>query len=128
MLRHSLQHVPVLDDFASVIETENIYSRPVAIARPFLSAMQDDVIALGDDALEADALGRVLPRHPREIFDESFLAIAHFRVVLDVNVARVFFDSFGRLTLIEHQIVESHDALFVLLELSRYLRSFQNVN
>ncbi len=42
-----LQHVPVFGNFAVFVEAENVNSRPILIARPFLKAMQDDVIALG---------------------------------------------------------------------------------
>ncbi|MEA2176254.1 MAG: hypothetical protein QOD00_3846 [Blastocatellia bacterium] len=38
----------------------------------------------------------------------NLLAIAHPWIVLYVHVAGVHFDSFNTLTLIEHQVVESH--------------------
>jgi hypothetical protein len=80
--------------------------------------MQDDVLALGDSALEVDALTGILLRHPRKIGDESFLAISYGRVVLNVYIPDVPFNSFGRLTLVEHESIESHCVGFVLLKLT----------
>src|SRR5207253_4585204 len=51
-----LQHVPVLDDLPVVIEAEDVDARPIAISRPLLVAVQDDVVALGDHSLELHLL------------------------------------------------------------------------
>jgi hypothetical protein len=40
-----LQHIPVLNDFAIVIESKNIDARIVVIPRPFLMAMEYDIVA-----------------------------------------------------------------------------------
>jgi hypothetical protein len=87
----------MLHDLAIIIEPENIDPGPIAITRPLLMAMQDDVVPFGDHTLEMYALTRILLRHPRKILDESSLTVGHRWVVLNVNVARVPLDSFGGL-------------------------------
>jgi hypothetical protein len=63
--RHHLQHVPLLDDLAIAVETEDIDTRPifVAITRPLLVTMHYDVVAPSDQALEVHAFPRVLLGH-----------------------------------------------------------------
>src|SRR5438105_590207 len=45
---HALYHVPVLHYFAVIVEPEDIDPGPIAITRPLLMAMQDDVITFGN--------------------------------------------------------------------------------
>src|SRR3954453_16395804 len=70
----ALEHVPVLDDLPVLVEAEDVNARPdvrmlrpaapppgrqsppLRIPRPILTAMQDDVLALGDGADEVDLL------------------------------------------------------------------------
>src|SRR3954466_14185045 len=72
--RDALEHVPVLDDLSVLVEAEDVDPRPdvrmlrpaasarrrqsplLRISRPLLTAMQDDVLALGDGAEEVDLL------------------------------------------------------------------------
>jgi hypothetical protein len=46
----------VLDDLAVAVEAEDVDSRVVLATGPALVAVQDDEVALGDRALELDAL------------------------------------------------------------------------
>ncbi len=85
--------------------------------------MQDDVVALGDHALEVDALARVLLGHPLEVRDERLLAIGHVGIVLDVDIAHVLFDSFSGSALVEHQVVEGRDGRLVALEAITHRRT-----
>jgi hypothetical protein len=55
-----LQDIPVLHDLSSVIQPKDVDPGPVLIAGPMLKAVQDDVVALGDDATELDAFVRIL--------------------------------------------------------------------
>src|SRR5947199_35719 len=79
---YDLQHVPMLDDPASVVEAEDVDTGPVRIpvSRPVLMAMQHDQVAFGDDALEVHALARVCFGHPFEIVDEGLLAVRNVRI------------------------------------------------
>jgi hypothetical protein len=111
----------MLNDFASVIESKNVYASPIAIAGPLLITVQDDEIAFGEDAFEMHALARIFVCHSREVFDESRFAVRDGGVMLNVSIACIFFDCFGGLTLIEHQIIKSHYIFFVLLKLLCHL-------
>ena len=42
-----LQNVPVFDDLAVIIETEDIDAGPVAVSWPLLIAVQDDELTIG---------------------------------------------------------------------------------
>src|SRR4051812_36208026 len=85
----ALEHVPVLDDLPVLVEAEDVDPTPVPIARPLLTAMQDDVFALRDGADEVDLLPRVLLRHPGEVGDEGILSVRDARIVLRVPRADV---------------------------------------
>ncbi len=65
--RDGLKHVPMLDYLAFIIQAEDVDARPVVVAPPLLVAMQDYIIAFSEDALELDALARIVFRHPLEI-------------------------------------------------------------
>ena len=107
----------MLNDSAVLIEPEDVDSGPVAIAGPFLVAMQHHEVALSDDTLEMNTLAGVLPRHSLEVLDERIFAVGHFGVVLSVFLACVLFDGLGWTTLIEHQIVEHGHCALVSLAL-----------
>src|SRR5919109_2426189 len=110
----------MLHNLTIVVEPKYINTRPIAVARPFLMTMQDDIIALSENSLKANTLTRVLFRHSLEILDESRLAVGHSGIVLDVNVARILLDRFSGVTLVEHEIVKSHHVLFIPLKLIRH--------
>src|SRR5215218_3195876 len=78
--------------------------------------MQDDEVALGDRALELDALPRVLRSHPVEVVDERLLAVADVRIVLDIPVAGVALDRLCRPAFVEHEVVERDYRRLVPLE------------
>jgi rfaE bifunctional protein nucleotidyltransferase chain/domain len=82
-----------------------------------LQRVEDDVVAVGEDALEFDALARVRPRHADEVVDEALLSIRHDGVVLDIHVADILLHRFGRPALIEHQIVKREDGRFIAVVL-----------
>ena len=46
----------MLDDLAVVVQAEDVDPGPVAVTRPLLVAVENDVVALGDGPLEVDAL------------------------------------------------------------------------
>ena len=103
-LRHDLQHIPVLDDLAVVVQPENVDTRPGMVAWPVLPAVQDDKVAFGDSADEIDALVGELTSCVLKVIDKGLLAIAHARIVLDVFCTNVALDGVTRTRLIEHQI------------------------
>src|SRR5688500_16854765 len=79
-LWNRLKDVPVLDDLAVLIESENIDPRPVAVAWPVLEAVKDNVVALGNHPAELHPLAGVLSCHALEIRDERGFAVSHHRV------------------------------------------------
>src|SRR6267142_3751819 len=115
---HNLQHVPVLDDFAIVIQAKNIHTRPVSVfvGRPLLMAMQNHVVAFGENSFEVHMLARVLLRHPLEVRNEGFLAIRDVRIVLPVYSARVSLDRLSRLASVEHEVVKLFHRALVSFE------------
>lgn len=114
---HALQHVPVFDNLAVVIQPEDVNPGPIAVAGPFLMTVQNDVIPLGDDAPEVGALAGIFPRHLREVLDEGLLPVGHRRVVLNIDIPNMLLDGLGRLALIEHQVIEGCHGLFVPIKL-----------
>jgi hypothetical protein len=104
--RHDLQYIPVFDNFSILVQPKNVDARPIAVARPLLIAVENDVVALGDYSFEMHPLAGILPRHPLKVGDERLFAVGDTGIVLDVDIARIFFDGFRWPALIEHQIVE----------------------
>src|SRR5207244_2711530 len=70
------------------------------------------------DALELDALARVVAGGLLEIVDETLLAVGDAGVVLDVLRTGVSLDCLGRAALIEHQVVESDHIPFVAFRIA----------
>ena len=99
----------MLDNLSLVIEPNNIDTGPIAISGPVLKAMQDDVVIFGQHSPELNALARVLASHAFELLDERILPVGDHRIVLGVGRANMATYRFGRLALIEHQIVEHGD-------------------
>jgi hypothetical protein len=60
----------MFDDLAVIIRPEDVDASPIALIRPLLIAMQDDVIPFGDRALEMHALSGILLRYPRKVRDK----------------------------------------------------------
>ena len=61
--RNALQHIPVLDDLALVIQPEDIDPGPVAVVRPVLVSVADDQMAVRQDLPELDPLPGIFARH-----------------------------------------------------------------
>lgn len=96
----------MFNNCAVLIQAKDVNPGPVVIAGPLLETMQHDVVVLGNDALEVNTFSGVLLCHPGEVLDERLFAICYRRIVLKVHITCVPFDGFGRLALVEHQIVE----------------------
>jgi hypothetical protein len=79
--------------------------------------MKDNMVALGNDALEVHTLARVLLRHSLKVCDERLLAIRYVRIVLDVDVADIVAHGLGWLALVEHEVIEAGNVLLVALDL-----------
>ena len=67
----------MFDDSTTVIQTEDVDSSPVLVARPLLTAMQYHIVALCDCAPEVNPLARVLLGHALEVRDKCLLAIGN---------------------------------------------------
>jgi hypothetical protein len=61
-------------------------------------------------------LRRVFRSDSGEVLDEGLFLVGRGGVVLDVDVTDVPLDGLGRLALIEHQVVERHHRLLVLVQ------------
>src|SRR5687767_9237009 len=105
----------MLHDPTLLVQPEDVDPRPIAVARPLLVAVQHHVITLGKHPLELHPLARIFSRHPGEVLHEALLAVGDRRVVLDVYLADIAVDGLRRVALVEHEIIEGHDRLFVLL-------------
>src|SRR5262249_20058381 len=82
------------------------------VAGPMLAAVQHHEIALRNHAHELDVLAGIVLGRLLEVSDESLLAVADARIVLDIVCAHIALDGFARPRLIEHQVVElGHGAL-----------------
>ena len=88
--------------------------------------MQYDVISFGNNAAKFDVLDRIFAVHPLEIFNKGFFTVRHHRIVLDVNITRIFLDRLTRPLLIEHQIVKSRYGYFVLFEIAHRFSVFSH--
>ena len=71
----------MFDDFAVVIEPENINAGPIAVPWSLLITMQDHVVAFSNHPLEVDPLAWIVLGHLGEVGDESLLAISSRRVI-----------------------------------------------
>jgi hypothetical protein len=78
-----------------------------------LVTVQNDVITFRNDAFEVDVLARIFLGHTFEVFNKGPLAISHMRVVLGVGCACIQVNCFSWPTLVEHQVIKSHDILLV---------------
>ena len=114
--RHPLEDIPVLDDLAVSIETEDVDARPLTVIRPVLLAVEHHVVPFREDPPELDTLPRVLLSHSLEVLDERFLAVRDHGIVLGVGLARVEPYRFLGPALVEHQVVEGLDRLLVTLK------------
>ncbi len=103
----------MFDDLAGAVQTEDVNPGIVGGARPLLEAVQHHEVPLGHSPLELDVLVGVVARHLFEIGNEPFASILNVGIVLGVGVAGVALDRFAWSTLVEHQVVEGLDVLFV---------------
>ena len=115
--RHGLGDVPVLNDFAVVVEAEDVNHRFAAFLRGVLAVdVDDDQIVLRHDALDVGVRLRVLLEEGAEGINERLAAVGHARIVLDVGLGDVFFDRLVQLVLIEGEFVEGDDVFLVARE------------
>ena len=65
----------------------------------------------------------ILALHSEEVVDERLLAITDGRIVLRIGISGELLDRFGRLTLIEHEVVEGLRIALVAFSLIRHRQS-----
>ena len=87
------------------------------IARPLLSAVKDNIVALRNHSLELDVFARVAAGRFFEIGYEPFLAVCNTRIVLNVVVPDVSFDGLARSALIEHDVVKGDHVPLVTFQI-----------
>src|SRR6266568_438607 len=63
----------MFDDFALIIESENINPCPISITRPLLITMQDNIVSFSNHTLEVNSLSWILLCHSREVLNERLL-------------------------------------------------------
>jgi hypothetical protein len=71
--------------------------------------VQHDEVIVRQHSPKFNALARVFAGHAFEVFDERILSVGDDRVVLRVAGADIPPNRFGRLALVEHQVVEGDD-------------------
>jgi hypothetical protein len=124
LLRHHLHDIPMFDYLAVTIEAENVDRREILHARPFLHAVQDDMIAFGKGALDGYAFAGMLARHALEKMDKAQLAGFDVGIMLNEFIAHITLDRVADLILIENQIVEGDDMLFPQVSLGHLADHF----
>jgi hypothetical protein len=85
--------------------------------------MGDDEIALRQNMLEFDTLAGKLARRFLEVIDKRLDPVGNAGVMLNIFSANIFLCRFARTTLIEKQIVEIDDRLFISLKKIRHCKS-----
>ena len=109
----------MLDDLSVVIEPKDVDACPIAIARPVLKAMQNDVETIGQHSTEFNTFARVRARHSLEVRNKRILAVSDDGIVLDVRCADVPAHRFGGFALVEHEVVEGRDGSLVGFDVHR---------
>jgi hypothetical protein len=112
---NDLQNVPVLDNLAGTVKAKDVDSSVVFISRPMLKAVQHDEVTFSNGPSHLDALSRVLPLHAFEVGDKSGLTISNMRVMLGIRITNIAGDGLSRLTVVEHEGVESNGIGLVLV-------------
>jgi hypothetical protein len=87
-------------------------------------AVKYDKVSLDHRALEDHLLAWVLVRHALEVLYEGDLAICDMGIVLRVACSDVAIDCLFRLALIEHEVVERHGILTILLRTGGHGETF----
>ena len=115
--RHGLGDVPVFDDFAVLVEAEDVDDRFAALVRGVLAVdVDDNEGAFRHDALDVGVRLRVLLEEGTEGINKRLAAVGHARSVLDVGLGDVFFDRLVQLVLVEGEFVEGDDVFLVARE------------
>ena len=92
--RHGLGDVPVLNDFAVVVEAEDVNHRFAALVRGVLAVdVDDNEVAFRHDALDVGVRLRVLLEEGAEGINERLAAVGHARIVLDVGGSATYFST-----------------------------------
>ena len=86
-----MQYVPVLYDFAFVVETKDINACVVLISRPRLMTVENDVVAIREHSLECHLFAGIFGSHSIEVVDKGFFSVRNVWVVLDVLFANELF-------------------------------------
>ena len=84
--RHGLGDVPMFDDFAVLIQAEDVDDRFAAFFRRELAVdVDDNEVAFRHDVLDVGARLRVFFEERRKGINECLAAVGHARIVLDVG-------------------------------------------
>ena len=92
--RYGLGDVPVFDDFAVLVEAEDVDDRFAALVRGVLAVdVDDNEVAFRHDALDVGARLRVFFEERRKGINECLAAVGHARIVLDVGLGDAYFST-----------------------------------
>ena len=86
----------MFDDFAFVVEAEDVDACVVLVTWPVLETVEYDQVVFGDRPLELDPFAGELFGHSLEVLDEGLLAVPDLGILLDVLVAQVEFSRLDR--------------------------------
>src|SRR3954469_6766001 len=83
---HDLQYIPVLNDLAVSVDTEDVDPGPILIfvGGPLLMAGQHYEFSPGYNPCEVPPFARICTSHLLEVINERLLAIGNMGIVLNV--------------------------------------------
>ena len=113
---HSLDHIPMLHNFAFVIKSENIHHRLARVfGRQLAMHVQRHQIAISNHAFYAGARLRILFQKRRKGINKRLPAIGNCWVVLPILFAHILVHGLIELVLIKRQFVKRQRVGFVAL-------------
>ena len=107
----------MLNDFTDAITAKDINRSIVVTSWPSLTAVNNNQVTLGHDALYLHVFARKLVCHAVEVGNKPFCATLDMWVMLNVIVADIPLHRLARSAIVEHQIIESDDIRLVLFEI-----------
>jgi hypothetical protein len=114
----------MLHDLTGTVAPKDIDGSIVVASWPCLTAVYDNQVTLGNRAFYLHVFARILVSHSFEVGNKSSSAAFDTWIVLNVIVAHIAVHGLTRLTIVEHQIVESDNIRLVPFKIA-HLVPFQ---
>ena len=111
---YGLNHIPMFDDFAVVVEAENIdYCFATVLGGGLAEDVHEYQISFRRNAFHFGAQAGMFFQEWSEGVDKGLSAVGNGWIVLDVGFADIFVDGFLKFVLIECKVVEGECVGFV---------------